>query len=156
MKIFAACVTSASSCSVQFGRAVGEGGQGLDQQITAEIRELRGELVGGLSGDSARRLGAIGARVDAVADAHDGYTGLGIAFKNGALDRRRTAPAGEQRSVDVHAAQRSHGENLVRKDAAVCGDAEDVGLHGAEWVVHLGRHAISLEHGKPEFEGGRP
>ena len=136
------------------GRAVRDGRQRAHQQIAAELGQLGRQLVGGLTGDRATRLGAIRTRVHAVADTHDGHAGLGIALKDGALDGGRAAPTRKQRGMNVHAAQRRHGEHLVGQDAAVGGHAEDLGLGSAQGVEDLGRHAIGLHHGQAELECG--
>ena len=56
--------------------------------------------------------------------------------------------------MNVHAAQRSHGEHLIGQDAAVGGNTEDLGLGSAQGVENLGRHAIGLHHGQVELECG--
>ncbi len=46
---------------------------------------------------------------------HDGDAGFAVAGEQRALDRRRTAPARQQRSVDVERASRSRGERARRQ-----------------------------------------
>ena len=133
-------------------RPVDDGGQHLDEQLTPERGELGGELVGRLAGDRAGRLRAEGTRVDALADPHDRDTGLFIASQDRTLDRRRPAPARQQRCMHVHAAGWRHSEHLIGQDTAIGGDAEHVGLGGAQGAERLLGHAGGLEHGETELE----
>ena len=51
------------------------------------------------------------AGVEAGVDAHDADPGLGVAGEDGPLDRRRAAPAGQEREVQVDQAERHRGED---------------------------------------------
>ena len=57
---------------------------------------------------------------------HDRYAGLGIAGGNRALNRRSTAPARQQRSVNVDAAEPRRLQDGLRKQQSVRGDDHDV------------------------------
>jgi hypothetical protein len=64
--------------------------------------------------------------VEALLHLHDRHAGLAIAGQHRALDRRRAAPARQQRGVDVDAAEPRDLEDLPRQDPPVGGDHDDV------------------------------
>jgi len=72
------------------------------------------------------------AGVETLIELHDGYAGFGIAREDGALDRRRAAPAREQRAMDVHAAETRNRQNPAWQD-------ETVGHHYQD-IPNPGRH----------------
>ncbi len=59
---------------------------------------------------------------------HQADAGLGVAGQDGALDRGRTAPAGQQRGMDIDTPQRRYGQYPGRQDQAVCDDNHKLGL----------------------------
>ena len=89
-----------------------------------------------------------------MSDPHDGYAGALIAGKDAALDGGRPAPTRQQRRMHVHASQRRHGEHLVWQDAAIGGDAEDIGPGRSEGFEDLGGHALGFDHGDAELLRG--
>ena len=63
-----------------------------------------------------------------MADTHDGNAGTLVASQNRPLDGGGAAPTRQQRRMHVHDTERCHVQNLIGQDAAVGGNAEDVGL----------------------------
>ena len=61
----------------------------------------------------------IGAGVEPCVHLHDGDAGLAVAGEDGALDRRRAAPARQQRGMDVEAAEARRLEHRLRQDQAI-------------------------------------
>ena len=77
----------------------------MDQRIST----LNGQPVvevatGGAGGNWGTHFIQHGAGIQPRIHLHDGHTGDAVARFNGALNRRRTAPAGQQRGVHVNAA----------------------------------------------------
>ena len=86
---------------------------------------------------------------------HDGDAGFGIAGQDRALDRRRAAPARQQRGVDVDAAEARHVEHRLRQDQAVGGDHHDVGADRAHALLR-GRIASGSAAGTPRCRRPAP
>jgi hypothetical protein len=77
---------------------------------------------------------------------HDGDAGLAVARQQRALDRRRAAPARQQRSMNVHGAQARRPERARRQQQAVGGDHHDVGARPLQHPEGLvGFQAVRLE-----------
>ena len=75
------------------------------------------------------------ARIQPLGHIHHRDPADGIARHNGAVDRRRAAPARQQRRVDIDAAERRQRQNLGRKQFAVSGDDEHIRTDGAEGLA---------------------
>ena len=94
--------------------------QGLEQRGGTERREprvQRGRILVGTDRDTALEQHRSG--VEARVHLHDGDAGLGVTGEQRALDRRRTAPARQQRRVDVEAAGPRQRERLGGQDQPV-------------------------------------
>ena len=85
------------------------------------------------------------AGVEAFFHAHDADAALVIASLNRALDRGGTAPARQQRGVNIEAAERRNIEHRARQNQAVGGHHHDI-VRGA---------AQAFDGGGIVFEGGR-
>ncbi len=85
-----------------------------DEQRGAEPGQVALDLVAGLVGADRRAVPArsIGAGVERLHDAHDRHAGLGVAGHHRAMDRRRAAPARQQRRVHVDHAEPRHAAAL--------------------------------------------
>ena len=66
---------------------------------------------------------------------HDANTRRRIARQQGALNRRRTTPTGQQRSVDVEAAKSRHIEHHLRQDQAISRHHHHLGAHGRNFFL---------------------
>jgi hypothetical protein len=76
--------------------------------------------LGGVGGGDRRALGEQHrAGIETLIHAHGGDAGLAIAGQDGAMDGRGTAPARQQRAMDVDAAQHRRIEEAFRQDVAV-------------------------------------
>ncbi len=103
----------------------GEAGQGFNHQRRAGAGELIEEIDGGLIGrDFDGLLEKNGAGVEAFFEKHGGIAGECVAHGHGPLDGRGAAVFGQQRGVQVDAAEAREGEHPGRNDAAV-GDHDD-------------------------------
>ena len=97
------------------------------------------------------------ARVQPGIHLHDGDAGLAVARLNGAVDGGCATPAGQQRGVDVDAAQPRQVQHPLRQQQAVGGHDHDVGLRskqgsacslGILWVFAIQPQAAGLGHGQ--------
>jgi hypothetical protein len=79
-----------------------------------------------------------GPGVEPGVHAHHADPGLGVARQDGALDGRRTAPARQQRRVNVEAAVARMIEHGLRQDEAVGRDHHDVRRDGQQRRLLLG------------------
>ena len=78
---------------------------------------------------------------------HQAHAGAGVAGQQRALDRRRAAPARQQRGVDVPAAQARDAQHGPRQDHAVGDHDHQVRLERRELRPRLGRLEVpGLEH----------
>ena len=83
--------------------------------------------------------------------------GLAVAGEDGVLDRRRAAPAGQQRGVDVDHAQRGERQHVGPEDVAVGDDDAEVGLEPAEaGEKDVAQRALRLEHRESRRARPRP
>mgnify|MGYP000190324083 CR=1 FL=1 len=121
--------------------------QGIDDQPRAQPRQRivqRGRGV--VRPDGQARLKQHIPGIEALVHLHDRDAGFHVTRFDGALDRRRTAPARQQRGVDVQAAQAGRHEHPARQDQAIGRDDQHVkprGLqHRARGGGILGKLAI--------------
>ena len=119
----------------------------MRDQLGAERGEDRREVAGGVArADRRAKLARHRAGVEAFLHAHEVDAGLGVAGHDRALHRRRAAPARQQRSVNVEAAELRRGEHGRRQDEPIGGDDRDIRREAAELVLRFegaqrrGRH----------------
>ena len=95
-------------------------GQLLDEQLRCRASTSRARSSPAVSsapiGVATRRVHR--ARCRAGFEAHQAHAGLGVAGEDRPLDRRRAAPARQQREVQVHEAER---QRLEQRDAGAAG-----------------------------------
>ena len=87
---------------------------------------------------------------------HDAHACLGIARFNRALNRRRTAPTGQQRGVDVETAVFRRIQHVLRQNQSVGGNDHHVGLDLFEHLQGFGVVAqfFRLRHAQTQFQCG--
>ena len=73
----------------------------------------------GLRADGCALHQKHGAGVQAFVHRHDGDAGLAVAGQDRVLDRGRSPPAGQQRGVDIQAAESRRGQNRRRQQQPV-------------------------------------
>ena len=108
-------------------------GERLDHQPRADIGEAVVKLARRLLGRNRDTLGeANRTGVEPLAHMHDGDPGFGIARHDGALDRRGTAPARQQRGMDMK--QPSRGASRIGRgeQEAIGDDHGGIGFQVAE------------------------
>jgi hypothetical protein len=93
-----------------------------------------------VDGDGAGQQHGTG--VETGFHAHDGDAGLRVAGLDRAMDRRRAAPARQQRGMDVDAAAAREVEHGLRQDQAVGRHHHELGAGGAGGAERLVRCRI--------------
>ena len=102
--------------------------QGFDHRLGTHLRQAvmqRARRVG--TRDGGRFLEQHRARIETRVHLHDGHAGLRIACEQRAMDRRGSAPARQQRSMDVDATHRRHGQHRGREYQTVGDDDHHIG-----------------------------
>jgi hypothetical protein len=105
-----------------------EARQCFDHQFSAQRRKAVVQAAGAVlrvDGDGAGQQHGTG--IETGFHAHDGDAGLRVSSLDGAMDRRRAAPARQQRGVDVDAAAARQVEHGLRQDEAVSGHHHELG-----------------------------
>ena len=105
---------------------------------------------------SASILREARAGVEAGRHLDDGVAGFGVAIENGPLDRGGAAILGQERAVEVDAAEAGGGERFGAEDFAVVADDEEIG--GERGEAGLGFGEVD-GFGGPDLEAellGRP
>ena len=111
-------------------------GQRAHHQACTALRKHIVELAGGhVRPDRHALLEADRPGVEALVHPHHRRRRLGVAGHDGALDRRRAAPAGQGRRVQVQAAFARRVENRLRQDEAIGNDHGDIGVQAGEGVL---------------------
>jgi hypothetical protein len=125
-------------------RAGEQAGEGLDEQAGAKQREARGELAAVLLRLDRRPGGGQNrSRVEPRIHAHERHTGPGRSGEERVRDRTRSPPRGQERGVQVDAAETGQSEEIRREDLAERGDDDQIGRQLAK-ERHLGRGAQSF------------
>ena len=118
------------------------------QFVVQGLSVVIGENRAGMAADN-------GTGVEPGVHLHDADAGFAIARFNSALDGCGTAPARQQRGVDVEAAVARDVEHGLRQQQAVGGHHHDVGFHSAQhFLCGLAFQAFGLGYLKTEFERG--
>ena len=110
------------------GKQLIETRQGVDHEFAAQCGKAVVQAAGTVLRIDGHGLGQQhGAAVESGFHLHDGDAGLRVARLDRAMDRRRAAPARQQRSMDVDAAARRQVEHGLRQDQAVGGHHHQFG-----------------------------
>ena len=119
-------------CARKIRRPAARSGS-IRRSIRAPIARAARQFAGGLvRADRRADFARDRAGVESFLHPHEIDAGLGVAGHQRALNRRGAAPARQQRSVEIEAAQLRRRQNRRRQDQAVGDDDGDVGGEGAE------------------------
>jgi hypothetical protein len=137
------------------GGEAGKGGQRVEDQARAHFRQAVVQVCGGfLCTDGGGFPQQDRAGVEACLHLHDADAGFGVARHDGAVDRGRAAPAGQERGVDVEAAEARGIEDGLRQDQAIGDDDGDIRAKGGEGGLFIGRfQADGMADGQAELGG---
>lgn len=105
-----------------------------------------------LTGNRRRRLGTISAGINAMSNTHDRNASNLITSKNRTLNRSSPTPARQQGRMNIHNTKRRHMQHLIRQNATIGSDAENIGLRSLERLNNLRRHTISLNNRQTKLE----
>ena len=105
-----------------------------------------------LTGNRRGSLSTISPSIHAVPDAHDRNASNLITSENRTLNRSSPTPTRQQRSMNIHNAERCHMQHLIRQNAAISSHAENVSLGSLKCLNNLRRHAISLNNRQTQLE----
>src|ERR1035437_1395613 len=119
--------------------SIGYAGQRLDHQRRAALGQHIEQIRRGLlRRDGQRLLEQNRAGVEALFEQHGGVAGEGIAYGPGPLEGRGAAVPGQQRSVQVYAAQPRQRQHPGRNQASVGDDDDGVRSEGFKLRAKLG------------------
>ncbi len=132
-----------------------QSGNRLDHCLRAELGEpIMQAAAGILSADRCADLEQHRPGIQTGFHLHHGDPGFGIARLDGALDRRRTAPAWQQRGVAVDAAQTRHVEHRLRQDQAIGDHHHQIGPQRGQLRLGIGvAQGLWLMHGNVVADG---
>lgn len=133
-------------------RAIGKRGKRISQQFAAKLTKLHGQRLSMLTGNRRGSLSTISTSIHAMPNTHNGNAGNFITSKNGTLNGGSATPTRQQGRMNIHNTKRRHMQHLIRQNAAVRSNAEDISLRSLERLNNLGRHTISLNNGQPQLK----
>ena len=121
-------------------RAGCQTGNGFDHRRRAQLGQTVMQAAAGVfTRDRGKGLEQHGAGVQTGLHAHHGHAAFAVARFNCPLDRRRTAPAWQQRSVAVDTAQTRNIEHGLRQDQAIGHDHHQIRLERGQFGLGLRR-----------------
>src|SRR6266480_4569829 len=118
----------------------------LQERRGAELRERIVERAAGVArGNGEPALQQHRARVQTRVHLHDGDAGLGLPGEEGSLDGCGSAPARQERGVDVDAPQGRQSEDLAWQDQSIGRDDQNLRLPGEKRCARGGaRESVRL------------
>lgn len=134
------------------GGAIGKRRKRIGKQFAAKLTKLHGQRLGMLTGNRRRRLGTISTGINAMSNTHNGNTSNIITSKNGTLNGSSASPTRQQRSMNIHNAERRHMQHVIRQNATISSHTENIGLRSLESLNNLGRYTISLNNRQPQLK----
>ena len=105
-----------------------------------------------LTGNRRRRLGTISTSIHAVTDAHDRNASNLITSENRTLNGSSPTPTRQQGRMNIHNTKRRHMQHLIRQNATISSNTENIGLRSLERLNNLRRHTISLNNRQPQLQ----
>ena len=105
-----------------------------------------------LTGNRRRRLGTISTSIHAVTDAHDRNASNLITSENRTLNGSSPTPTRQQGRMNIHNTKRRHMQHLIRQNATISSNTENIGLGSLERLNNLRRHTISLNNRQPKLK----
>ena len=105
-----------------------------------------------LTGNRRGSLSTISTGIHAMPDTHDRNASKLVTSKNRTLNRSGATPTRQQRSMNIHNAERCHMQHVIRQNAAVSSHTENVSLGSLKRLNNLRRHTISLNNRQAKLE----
>ena len=97
-----------------------------------------------LTGNRRGSLSTISTSIHAMPDAHNGNASNLVTSENRTLNRSSPTPTRQQRSMNIHNAERCHMQHLIRQNAAISSHTENIGIRSLELIDNIRRHTICL------------
>ena len=105
-----------------------------------------------LTGNRRRCLRTISASIHAMPNAHDRNAGNLITSENRTLNGSSPTPTRQQGRMNIHNTKRRHMQHLIRQNATISSNTENIGLRSLERLNNLRRHTISLNNRQPQLQ----
>ena len=105
-----------------------------------------------LTGNRRGSLSTISTSIHAMPDAHNGNASNLVTSENRTLNRSSPTPTRQQRSMNIHNAERCHMQHLIGQNAAISSHTENVSLGSLKCLNNLRRHTISLNNRQPQLK----
>ena len=105
-----------------------------------------------LTGNRRRRLGTISTSIHAMPNTHNGNASNLITSENRTLNGSSPTPTRQQGRMNIHNTKRRHMQHLIRQNATISSNTENIGLRSLERLNNLRRHTISLNNRQPQLQ----
>ena len=105
-----------------------------------------------LTGNRRGSLSTISTSIHAMPDAHNGNASNLVTSENRTLNRSSPTPTRQQRSMNIHNAERCHIQHLIGQNAAISSHTENVSLGSLKCLNNLRRHTISLNNRQAQLK----
>ena len=105
-----------------------------------------------LTDNRSGRLRAISTGIHAMPNTHNRNASNLITSKNGTLNRSSATPTRQQGRMNIHNTKRRHMQHLIRQNATISSNAENIGIRSPERLNNLRRHPISLNNRQPQLQ----
>lgn len=134
------------------GGAIGKRRKRIGKQLATKLTKLHGQRLGMLTGNRRGSLSTISASIHAMPNAHNGNASNLITSENRTLNGSSPTPTRQQGRMNIHNTKRRHMQHLIRQNAAVRSNTENISLRSPERLNNLRRHAISLNNRQPQLK----
>ena len=105
-----------------------------------------------LTGNRRRCLRTISASIHAMPNTHNGNASNLITSENRTLNGSSPTPTRQQGRMNIHNTKRRHMQHLIRQNATISSNTENIGLRSLERLNNLRRHTISLNNRQPQLQ----
>lgn len=105
-----------------------------------------------LTSNRGGSLGAISAGIHAMPNTHNGNASNLITSENRTLNGSSPTPTRQQGRMNIHNTKRRHMQHLIRQNATISSNTENIGLRSLERLNNLRRHTISLNNRQPQLQ----
>ena len=104
------------------------------------------------TGNRRGSLSAISTSIHAMPNTHNGNASNLITSENRTLNRSSPTPTRQQGRMNIHNAERCHMQHVIRQNATISSNTENIGLRSLERLNNLSRHTISLNNRQPQLK----
>lgn len=83
---------------------------------------------------------------------HNGNASNLVTSKNGTLNGSGPTPTRQQRRMNIHNTEWRHMQHLIRQNATIGSNTENIGIRSLERLNYLRRHTIGLNNRQPQLK----